>query len=42
MILTLELTPITPMPLFHTAPMVPETWVPWLSSSGSQLRVSAL
>ena len=36
MILTFQLTPVTPIPLFPTPPMVPEQWVPWpLSSNGS-------
>ena len=36
MIWTSQITPATPMPLFPTAPMVPEQWEPWpLSSMGS-------
>src|SRR5262249_30493415 len=30
---TVQLTPTTPAPLFPTAPIVPETWLPWLLSS---------
>src|SRR6266568_3274793 len=37
------LTPITPRPLFPTAPIVPETCVPWrLSSIGSHVAVMTL
>src|SRR5262249_10283754 len=40
---TVQLTPTTPAPLFPTAPIVPETWLPWLlSSRGSQVRVMTL
>src|SRR5436305_11803614 len=36
--LTLQLTPTTPVPLSPTAPIVPETCVPWsLLSAGLQL-----
>src|SRR5208283_5313950 len=35
---TCQFTPLTPTPLLPTAPIVPETWVPWpLSSMGSQV-----
>ena len=33
MIRTVQLTPATPTPLFPSAPIVPETWVPWPASS---------
>ena len=40
--LTAGSTPITPILLFPTAPIVPETCVPWLlSSSGSHAFVMA-
>ena len=41
--LAVQFTPTTPTPLFPTAPIVPETWVPWpLSSRGSHKLVMAL
>ena len=34
-IFVVHATPLVPMPLFPTAPIVPATWVPWpLSSVG--------
>ena len=43
MMLAVQLTPTTPTPLLPSAPMVPETCVPWLLSSlGSQVLVIAL
>src|SRR5258708_36647519 len=43
MILVVQFTPTTPAVLLPTAPIVPETWVPWLwSSMGSQVFVIAL
>ena len=33
MILASGATPATPVPLLATAPMIPETWVPWESTS---------
>src|SRR5262249_23351371 len=42
-IVAVQLTPATPLPLFPTAPIVPATCVPWpLSSYGSHVRVMAL
>src|SRR5438874_12997222 len=38
-----QLTPTTPSALLPDAPIVPDTWVPWLwSSMGSQVIVMAL
>src|SRR5262245_51701533 len=43
MMLAVQLTPATPLPLLPTAPIVPATWVPWLlSSRGKQLLLMAL
>src|SRR5262245_15916952 len=41
--LAIQFTPTTPSPLFPTAPIVPETCVPWLwSSIGLQVIAMAL
>ena len=39
MILTFQFTPTTPTPLLPTAPIVPETCVPWLWSSNGLLSL---